>query len=67
MLNELVDIFCGMYHYCMELLGFEDFALQAYFASVICVVITACLITGSFIIIACIVSETFKTIRGVTK
>lgn len=67
MLNELIDIFVGMYRYILEELGMLDYEYQAYFISNMCVIVTAAMIIGTFILICVIVSETFKTIRGSTK
>lgn len=67
MLEELVDIFMGMYQYALEALGLLDYEFKGYFASMICLVITACMIVGSFVVIAVIISETFKTIRGCSR
>lgn len=60
MLNELIDIFLGMYYAYVP----ADFPLRDYFASVIAVVITGLMICGSFIFLIAVVCETFKTIRG---
>ena len=67
MLNELVDIFVGMYRYILEELELLDYGSQGYFISVMCLIITACMLLGSFAVICVIISETFKTIRGVSK
>ena len=59
-LHELMDIFVSiLYEYVPE-----DYPLRPYFVSVIAVVVTACMLCGSFMLLCVVVSETFKTIRG---
>ena len=60
MLNDLMDIFLGMYFNYVD----PEYASKDYFISIIAVVITACMLIGSFALLIVVVSETFKTIRG---
>jgi len=63
MLDELMDIFLGMYYAYVS----EDYPYKDYFVSIIAVIITACMIFGTFLVISVIISETFKTIRGCSR
>lgn len=67
MLEELIDIFCGMYMYALNAIGAADYEYKDYFLSMICIVVTLCIMVGSFLVICTIISETFKTIRGTAK
>lgn len=60
MLNELFEIFLGMYYYFIP----EDYINRDYFTSILAVVITAVMLVGSFALAIAVVIETFKTIRG---
>lgn len=60
MLNDLMDIFLGMYYAYIP----DDYVSRDYFTSIIAVIITACMLVGSFALLIVVVSETFKTIRG---
>lgn len=60
MLNELMEIFLGMYYNFIP----EDYVSRNYFTSVIAVIITAVMLVGSFALAIAVVVETFKTIRG---
>lgn len=60
MLNELMDIFLGMYYAYIP----DDYISRDYFTSIIAVIITACMLVGSFALLIAVVVETFKTIRG---
>lgn len=69
MLNEMIDIFLGMYNHALELIGivpteYEDYT---YFCSLISLIIPVLLISGSFALLICVVSETFQLIRGAFK
>ena len=67
MLNELIDIFCGMYIYALDLLGMSDYEGKEYFVSMMCLLLSVVMTSGTFIVISVIISNIFKTIRGVTK
>lgn len=67
MLEELIDIFTGMYIYALDAIGASDYEFKDYFTSMLCLVVTMCIMVGSFLVICTIISETFKTIRGTTK
>lgn len=60
MLNELMEIFLGMYYNFIP----EDYVSRNYFTSIIAVIITAVMLVGSFALAIAVVVETFKTIRG---
>lgn len=60
MLNDLMDIFLGMYYAYIP----DDYISRDYFTSIIAVIITACMLVGSFALLIAVVVETFKTIRG---
>lgn len=60
MLNDLMEIFLGMYYNFIP----EDYVSRNYFTSIIAVIITAVMLVGSFALAIAVVVETFKTIRG---
>lgn len=67
MLEELIDIFMGMYMYALNAMGASEYEYKEYFGSMICLIVTLCIMIGSFLVICTIISETFKTIRGTAK
>ena len=60
MLNDLLDIFLGMYYEYIP----EDYPLRDYFTSIICVCVVAAMLLGSFSLLLVVVTQTFKCIRG---
>lgn len=60
MLNDLMEIFLGMYYNFIP----EDYVSRNYFTSIIAVIITAVMLVGSFALAIAVVVETFKTLRG---
>lgn len=70
MLNEMIDIFLGMLNYAItEVCGMQltEFSQYNWWVGVICTVVTAIVLIGSFALLVVVVSETFKTIRGANK
>lgn len=63
MLNELLEIFLGMYYAFIP----EDYANRDYFTSIIAVVVTAVMLVGSFAVIIAVIKGTFSIIRGWTR
>ena len=63
MLNELLDIFLGMYYQYIP----EDYVNRDYFTSIIAVVVTAVMLVGSFAVIVSVIKGTFSIIRGWTR
>lgn len=60
MLNELMDIFLGMYYEYIPV----DYVSRDYFTSIIAVIVTAVMLVGTFAIILTIIHGTFNIIRG---
>lgn len=63
MLNELLEIFLGMYYAYIP----EDYVNRDYFTSIIAVVVTAVMLVGSFAVIVAVIKGTFSIIRGWTR
>lgn len=63
MLNELLDIFLGMYYEYIP----ADYPNRDYFTSIIAVVVTAVMLVGSFAVIIAVIKGTFSIIRGWTR
>lgn len=67
MLNELIDIFMGMYSYALELMGGTEYEDKLYFVSQISLFVSASMIIGTFLVVCTIIRETFRTIRGCSR
>lgn len=63
MLNDLLEIFLGMYYAFIP----ADYANRDYFTSIIAVVVTAVMLVGSFAVIIAVIKGTFSIIRGWTR
>ena len=63
MLDELMDIFLGMYYAYIP----TDYVNRDYFTSIIAVVVTACMLLGSFAVVITVIKGTFSIIRGWTR
>ena len=69
MLNDVIEIFIGMFNYALELVGVEpsEFANYNYFVGVICCIVAMVIPAGAFALLITVVTETFKFIRGSIK
>lgn len=63
MLNELMDIFLGMYYQFIP----SDYADRDLFISIIAVAVTVCMLLGSFAVLVEVIKGTFSIIRGSTR
>lgn len=63
MLNELLEIFLGMYYEFIPV----DYVNRDYFTSIIAVLVTAIMLVGTFAVIITIIHGTFNIIRGWTR
>lgn len=63
MLNELMGIFLGMYYQFIP----ADYADRDLFTSIIAVVVTVCMLLGSFAVLVEVIKGTFSIIRGSTR
>lgn len=63
MLNELLEIFLGMYYEFIP----ADYTNRDYFTSIIAVVVTGVMLVGSFAVIIAVIKGTFSIIRGWTR
>ena len=59
MLNDLLDIFLGMYYEYIP----EDYPLRDYFTSIICVCVVAAMLLGSFSLLLVVVNSDFQVYK----
>lgn len=70
MLNELIELFIGMFNYAItEVCGINiaDFALYDYFVGIICVTVSVMVLAGAFSLLIVVVACTFNSIWRTTK
>lgn len=70
MLNEMIELFIGMFNYAItEVCGLSisDFALYDYFVGVICVAVSVLVLAGAFSLLVVVVAGTFNLIWRTTR
>ena len=70
MLNEMIELFIGMFNYAITNvcgMSVSDFALYDYFVGIICVVVTVLMLAGAFSLLCVVVAGTFNLIWRTTK
>lgn len=63
MLNELMEIFLGMYYQFIP----SDYVDRDLFTSIIAVAVIVCMLLGSFAVLVEVIKGTFSIIRGSTR
>lgn len=59
MMNELFELFAGAYNSVVP----AEYVHRLFFISVICCIVTFCILAGAFIILACVVRFLWRCIR----
>lgn len=70
MLNDIIDIFIGMFnHALIDVCGINvaEFEQYNYFVSVICVAVSVMVVAGSFSLLIVVTASIFNALRGVMK
>lgn len=70
MLNEIIELFIGMFNYAItEVCGIaiSDFEQYDYFVGIICVAVSVMLLAGAFSLLIVVVASTFGFVWRSTK